>query len=307
MDGGSYYDLLGVPPDASETEIRAAYRAKAKEAHPDRSDAPDASERFKRLTRARDVLTDETERARYDRLGHERYTGEDVAGPTTERTDHQQGNQPGDRREARWRREERKRRGTDEDARWEAYDRERTSREKERERRAREYRRQQRAKRMAAEHRWWDGDEEAYRRTQRTVGPESASGRDSTMGRRQGGNTRRARRQPRGRANRGLSAGDIGLGVTAFLLYPVLLASSVLPAFPPAVNVVVGVCTLLLVVYLLTVPEVAVFVFGGWAFLAPFGLAALGVGVLSAVGLVALTAIWIPFALACVNLLFMSG
>lgn len=294
MTGGTYYELLGVAPDASEKEIRAAYRAKAKETHPDRSDAPDANERFKRLTRARDVLTDPAERARYDRLGHARYTGEPAEDDTERRAGPRDRSR--DRREARWRREERERRGAD--PRREAYDRERRQRERER-----EYRRQQRAERMAAEHRWWDADDEAYRRTQRTVGPESARGRgdpDSATARR---NARQAWRP----ASKGLTPGDIGVGVTAFLLYPVLLASSVLPAFPAVVNVVVGVCTLLLVVYLLGIPEIAVFVFGGWAFLAPFGLAVLGVGVLSAVGLVALTAVWIPFALACVNLLFLSG
>jgi DnaJ-class molecular chaperone with C-terminal Zn finger domain len=70
-----YYERLGVPPDASTDEIAAAYRKQLKETHPDVSDASDASERTKRLIEAKNVLTDETERARYDRLGHDRYVG----------------------------------------------------------------------------------------------------------------------------------------------------------------------------------------------------------------------------------------
>lgn len=71
--GGEYYDLLGVSADASAEEIAAAYRKRLKETHPDVSDASDASERTKRLIEAKEVLTDDAERARYDRLGHDRY------------------------------------------------------------------------------------------------------------------------------------------------------------------------------------------------------------------------------------------
>lgn len=71
--GESYYELLGVDPDATAEEIQQAYRETLKETHPDVSDEADASERTKRLIEARDVLTDEAERARYDRLGHEAY------------------------------------------------------------------------------------------------------------------------------------------------------------------------------------------------------------------------------------------
>lgn len=75
----SYYDLLGVPKDASTAEIRDAFRERIKETHPDVSDAADASERTQRLIDAKDVLTDETERQRYDRLGHQAYV-EDTEG-----------------------------------------------------------------------------------------------------------------------------------------------------------------------------------------------------------------------------------
>ena len=46
-----YYDVLGVSAQASEEDIRKAFRAKAMEYHPDRNKASDASERFRRSTR----------------------------------------------------------------------------------------------------------------------------------------------------------------------------------------------------------------------------------------------------------------
>ena len=71
--GDEYYERLGVTSDASAEEIAAAYRERLKQTHPDVSDASDAKERTKQLIEAKEVLTDETERMRYDRLGHERY------------------------------------------------------------------------------------------------------------------------------------------------------------------------------------------------------------------------------------------
>ncbi|MEF8974479.1 MAG: DnaJ domain-containing protein, partial [Haloarcula sp.] len=69
----TFYEVLGVPTDASTAAIEAAYRERLKETHPDVSDAADAGEATQRLIEARDVLTDEAERARYDRLGHDAY------------------------------------------------------------------------------------------------------------------------------------------------------------------------------------------------------------------------------------------
>jgi len=68
-----YYERLGVSPDAPSEEISTAYRERLKEIHPDVSDASDAKKRTRRLIEAKEVLTDENERARYDRVGHERY------------------------------------------------------------------------------------------------------------------------------------------------------------------------------------------------------------------------------------------
>lgn len=65
-----YYEILGVPRGADAQEIKRAYRKLAMEFHPDRNAAPDAEEKFKELTRAYEVLSDDENRARYDRFGH---------------------------------------------------------------------------------------------------------------------------------------------------------------------------------------------------------------------------------------------
>ncbi|WP_058365696.1 DnaJ domain-containing protein [Haloparvum sedimenti] len=76
----TYYDVLGVDPDADEAEIESAYRSLIHEWHPDVSDHPDARERFLLIKEAREVLTDDAERKRYDRVGHAEYTGDGTTG-----------------------------------------------------------------------------------------------------------------------------------------------------------------------------------------------------------------------------------
>jgi DnaJ-class molecular chaperone len=62
------YSTLGVKRDASEADIKKAYRKLAKELHPDRNkDNPAATTRFSKVTQAYDILTDKDKRARYDR------------------------------------------------------------------------------------------------------------------------------------------------------------------------------------------------------------------------------------------------
>lgn len=71
-----YYDLLGVEQTASRAEIMRAYRGLVKEHHPDRRSGGSSAEvatLFKHLSTAREVLSNPSRRAAYDRLGHEVY------------------------------------------------------------------------------------------------------------------------------------------------------------------------------------------------------------------------------------------
>ena len=67
-----YYEVLGVSRDASEGEIKKAFRRLARELHPDvNSHDPNAEEKFKEAAEAYEVLSDTERRATYDRYGHE--------------------------------------------------------------------------------------------------------------------------------------------------------------------------------------------------------------------------------------------
>lgn len=64
-----YYQILGVARDASDADIKKAYRRLAMEYHPDRNNTPEAEAKFKELSEAYQVLADPTKRAHYDRFG----------------------------------------------------------------------------------------------------------------------------------------------------------------------------------------------------------------------------------------------
>lgn len=70
-----YYALLGVSPSATADEIKRAFRARARELHPDTNPDPTAEERFKEVALAYEVLSDPDRRQRYDRYGPEAATG----------------------------------------------------------------------------------------------------------------------------------------------------------------------------------------------------------------------------------------
>ena len=81
-DKKDYYQVLGVPKDASEKDIKTAYRKLAMKHHPDQSDAPEAEEKFKELSEAYAVLSDPDKRQKYDQFGHaginSQYSQEDL-------------------------------------------------------------------------------------------------------------------------------------------------------------------------------------------------------------------------------------
>ncbi len=77
-----FYSLLGVGRDASEEEIKRAYRQKAAKNHPDVNEDDDAEETFKKLQKAKEVLTDEEKRRMYDQLGHDQFMQADKQGAT---------------------------------------------------------------------------------------------------------------------------------------------------------------------------------------------------------------------------------
>lgn len=69
MSNRDFYEILGVPRNASLDEIKASFRKLARLYHPDVSKEPDAEERFKEINEAYGVLSDPQKRARYDQFG----------------------------------------------------------------------------------------------------------------------------------------------------------------------------------------------------------------------------------------------
>ena len=76
-----YYEVLGVNKNASDDEIKKAYRKLAVKYHPDRNPGDkEAEAKFKEINEAHEVLSDKQKRARYDQFGHAGVGGTGSAG-----------------------------------------------------------------------------------------------------------------------------------------------------------------------------------------------------------------------------------
>lgn len=286
-DGGSepsFYETLGVGEEANAAEIRVAYRERAKNTHPDVSDAPDAGRRFRRVKRAHEVLTDDVERRRYDRLGHEAYVALDDPRPggnaaSTDATGrHGGGPTAGSAGRAT----------TD-----------------------------------PTDDRTESGGASAGSGTNRSAsGRSNGRGRGRNGGRSRTGTATgtAAEGGPIGRVAYGLArwlglAGTLvdawqsqlgpagaAIALATFAAYPVLLASTVTPLFPLPVNLLVGLCTLAVLGYLVVRPAVGVAVLGTWLLVLPVVLTLSGIGVFSLGGFYALVLTGVPLVLCVATL-----
>lgn len=347
----TFYDVLGVSPDATTDEITTAYRERIKETHPDVSDAEDAQEQAKRVIEAKEVLADEDERDRYDRLGHDAYVRQtNVDGDWDATTDGPDPTAGGNTNAGNS--------GSDADDGTSGTGTGTNSGGR---------RRQGRSRPGPGA-----GAESVYEGTWATNGvsdSDSSSSEDAeTAGSPSGGDTnggttasdsgagtggssddgggaagtgspsggRDRRRRGRSRGSNGTTNVGDGVGwaagvdgqhavrqgrekhrlrrsglfppgqssvllVSTFVCYPAMVFSTVYPPFPLVVNAIVGCCTLLVIAYLMSMPEVGVYVFGGWSALATLATVAYGVFPFSLLGMLLLGTTWVPLVLTLVT------
>jgi len=274
----TYYEVLGVEEDAPQEDVESAYRERVKETHPDLNDEDDAADQFREVVRAEEVLGDAEERARYDELGHDAYVSR-VDGVNAAGAEH-----------SPWTA------GTDEEG--DAHAGEATTSD---------YSTNAEADTATGTAGETPGD---------TVGTAG-----TTTGRRDADHaTRHVRDEAASEGSGGgytvrdwepgtvdeagsqfhLTQERVFLSALVFVLYPVFVYSSVSPQFSLLTNVIVAACTLLVLAYLLTIPEIGIIVFGTWSVLAPIAVIVLPFELLSTVTLLAILATWLPLGYSVV-------
>jgi molecular chaperone DnaJ len=299
----TYYERLGVSPDASEDEIESAYREKLKETHPDVSDETDAKQRTQGLIEAKEVLTDEKERSRYDRLGHQKYvslerqesstpSGDDASSSAGEGTTTtgagDVGAASGQGAAAGGGAATSSGSGTATGAGTGTANAAGTSASTE----STTF-----GGGEAGSASWYDGrsgsgdavgdgswrsNEEDTWRAWNTEGSYAVS-----------------------RSNEPFRQGNIfssdkifGLLSVTFLVYPVLLFGALFPGFPLIFRFLVAICTVLLIAFLQSIPEVGIAVFGTWSVMLPLVLFSAGVELMALTSVLAMAGVMFPLGLS---------
>ncbi len=276
----TYYEVLGVDEDASQEDVESAYRERVKETHPDLNDEDDAADQFREVVRAEEVLGDAEERARYDELGHDAYVrrvdGVNAAG--AEQSPWTATPEDGDSHATDPNASESSTTGTADatagtGTAGSASESSAGSAET-----ARERREAYRAARHVREDAASEGSDDGYTVHDWEPGTVDEEGYQFH-----------------------LNQERVFLSLLVFVLYPVFVYSSVSPRFSLLTNVTVATCTLLVLAYLLTIPEIGIIVFGTWSVLGPIGVVVIPVfDPFSTVTLLAILATWVPLGYSVV-------
>lgn len=284
----NYYEVLGVDTGASQETIEQAYRERLKQTHPDVSDEENASERTKLLIEAKDVLTDKSERERYDSLGHETYVeleGSAVGSADTSETASDRKSASTSSAHATSTTGAQSTGTTSEGSSGGGT----TSTGQRRKKRRHVRDNNETVSGTAAEDSWysgtdgegWENDEHSWR-TRNTEGSFAVS-RDGD-------------RYQHGRLF--VSQRSLILLGSTFVVYPVLLFGALFPEFPIAANLTVAMCIVLVIAFLQSVPEVGIAVFGIWSLLLPGVILWLGIELLSLYTLAAMVGVVFPLFLS---------
>ncbi|WP_435360515.1 DnaJ domain-containing protein [Haloarchaeobius sp. DFWS5] len=295
----TFYDVLGVAPDATQDEITAAFRRRVKETHPDLSDAEDASEEFQRVTEAEEVLGDPDERARYDRLGHASYTGSfsDHFGQGRTASETESSSRDDERRSRAQQRSRNRRRsypGSDQQAADAGNSTNRSYSVGDQETTTDGGGATNRAE-------WWASDRgDQYKARRETRSEREHVAEDDEDEAWDGYSVHdwdedELETEP---VQVRLTQNMLVIVVAIFVMYPLLAFTTIAPGVGILVNVTIGACTLLLCGYLLTIPRISSIGFGALSVFVPLLLSFLGVSLLDPASLFVLGACWVPFGYA---------